>query len=97
MYSLNEKQNHLFWSIVYHAKSSDRFVKGSSFRDMLEIILPSTENHASSLETLLDRNEELKTAMKDADIELEEEFLVDWDRVCSRQQRCRDLLNIDSF
>ena len=97
MYSLNEKQNHLFWSIVYHAKSSDRFVKGSSFRDMLEIILPSTENHASSLETLLDRNEELKTAMKDADIELEEEFLVDWDRVCSRQQRCRDPLNIDSF
>jgi len=97
MYSLNEKQNHLFWSIVYHAKSSDRFVKGSSFRDMLEIILPSTENHASSLETLLDRNEELKTAMKDADIELEEEFHVDWVRLCSREQRCRDPLNIDSF
>ena len=97
MYTLNEKQNHLFWSIVYHARSSDRFVKGSNFRDMLEIILPSTENHASSLETLLDRNEELKKAMKDADIELEEEFLVNWDRVCSRQQRCRDPVNIVSF
>eukprot|EP00956_Cyclotella_meneghiniana_P035224 scaffold112761_cov46-Cyclotella_meneghiniana.AAC.8 len=64
---------------------------------MMEIILPSTENHVSRLKTILDQNEELKKAMKDSDIELGEEFLVNWDRMCSRQQRRRVPVNVDSF
>ena len=107
MFTLKEKQDPLFWSMVCHAQTIDqssvcaqssvRVRNNQGFRSILETILPSTDNHRSRLEKVLDQNEILKKAMERAGIKLEKEFHVDWGRMCERKRCARVKPNIGTF
>ena len=107
MFTLKEKQDPLFWSMVCHAQTIDqssvcaqssvRVRNNQGFRSILETILPSTDDHRPRLEKVLDQNKILKKAMERAGIKLEEEFHVDWRRMCARKRCARVKPNIGTF